>query len=116
MSISMSDFFKRDMTLDKLVARKNLHGVGKTLHDIADSSVTITYGGDGVMLPEIFDNGAALVKAAGKRPIWLAWDSEREQMFFFIGRLKTILAKVSKLAAADDDEDEDFTAGECDPG
>lgn len=111
MGIHMSEFFKRDKTLDALAFSKDLDDL---LENCA-SSVTITYGGDGSMLPEIFDNGAILVKEAGSRDIWLIWDSDRAMMFFFIGRLKAVKDKIKKFKDRED-MDEERAADEAGEG
>lgn len=96
MGLHMSAFFLRSETLDTLAKRKDIQGSngGWGGDSICDASVTITYGGDGVMLPEIFDSGAQLMVEAAGRPIWLVWDTDREQMFFFIGDLADVMKKV----------------------
>lgn len=110
MGIHMSSFFLRDEGLDDLVKGKDIYEDPEG--ELPDSSVTVTYGGDGVMLPEVFDSGAALMVQAAGRKVWLAWDDDRDIMFFFIGELEEVKKKIERCPDLVDEERLADEAGE----
>lgn len=81
------------------------------LDALAASSCTGGYDNDGSTGFEIFENGFALAKEAGDKPIVAAAHGdlgvEGGTVFFFIGTLEGVTAKIEALPDANEEEEEE---------